>query len=208
MFVVIQPNHPIAINTRAFHEELNIPVEVQFQLKCRTHYLEKNISCLGDIVELPVYVSRFAKCHSSVVATGKKGEAPGDLMHSLGAAIHDENHHIFVVNDFNRRVEIFSETGEFCSLLGVGQLSNPSSIAIHVDNVYISCLCEHTVSKFSLIAMCRVRRKGCKGSNNGQFKHPRGLATDLIGRVFIADCGNDKICIHGPDLNHLSNITL
>ena len=47
-----------------------------------------------------------------------------------------------------------------------------------------------------------------KGSNNGQFKHPSGLATDLIGRVFIADCGNDRICIHDPDLNYLSNITL
>ena len=56
-------------------------------------------------------------------------------MYSLGVAIHDETHYIFVVNDFNRRVEIFSETGELCSQLGVGQLSNPSGVAIHGDNV-------------------------------------------------------------------------
>ena len=31
--------------------------------------------------------------------------------------------------------------------------------------------------------------------------------TDLIGRVFIADTCNDRICIHDPDLNHLRNIT-
>ena len=55
--------------------------------------------------------------------------------------------------------------------------------------------------------MCDVRRIGGYGSNNGQFKHPQQLTTDLIGRAFIADCGNHRICIHDPDLNHLRNIT-
>ena len=55
--------------------------------------------------------------------------------------------------------------------------------------------------------MCHVRRIGGEGSNNGQFNYPRRLITDLIGRVFIADCSNHRICIHDPDLNHLRNIT-
>ena len=33
------------------------------------------------------------------------------------------------------------------------------------------------------------------------------VTTDPIGRVFIADTANDRICIHDPDLNHLRNIT-
>ena len=37
--------------------------------------------------------------------------------------------------------------------------------------------------------------------------YPRQLTTDPIGRVFIADIGNNRICIHDPDLNHLRNIT-
>ena len=45
------------------------------------------------------------------------------------------------------------------------------------------------------------------GSNNGQFNYPQQLTTDLIGRVFITDCYNHRICIHDPDLNHLRNIT-
>ena len=55
--------------------------------------------------------------------------------------------------------------------------------------------------------MCRVGRTGGYGSNNGQFRGPRQLTTDPIGSVFIADWGNDRICIHDPDLNHLRNIT-
>ena len=55
--------------------------------------------------------------------------------------------------------------------------------------------------------MCRVKRIGGEGSNNGQFIGIRQLTTDSIGHVFIADAGNDRICIHDPDLNHLRNIT-
>ena len=55
--------------------------------------------------------------------------------------------------------------------------------------------------------MCLVRRIGGEGSDNGQFDFPCQLTTDPIGRVFIADNSNDRICIHDPDLNHLCNIT-
>ena len=143
-----------------------------------------------------------------MAATGKIGRAPGELNYPRGVAIHDETHQIFVMNQFNQRVEIFSETGEFLYQLGLGQLSLPYGIAIHGDSVYVSCWGGHTVSKFSLAEMCRVRKIGGKGSNNGQFNDPRQLTTDLIGRLFIADTCNDRICIHDPDLNHLRNITL
>ena len=186
---------------------LNTPVESRSELKCDTRDLEMSISRLGEIVEVPVNVPRYTTCHTSVVATGKRGKAPGELYYPEGVAIHEETHQIFVANYINHKVEIFSETGEFISQLGVGQLSDPSGIAIHGDSLYVSCEGGHTVSQFSLIEMCRVRRIGGKGSNNGQFKSPRQLTTDLIGRVFIADNRNYRICIHDPDLNHLHNIT-
>ena len=161
-----------------------------------------------DLVEhITQYVPRYATYHTRVVAAGKKGDAPGEFHWPSGVAIHEETHQIFVANTFNNRVEIFSEIGEFFHQLGVGQLSKPWGIAIHGDGVYVSCWGDHTVSKFSLSELCRVRRIGGYGSNNGQFKHPRQLATDPIGRVFIGDIGNHRICIHDPDLNHLRNIT-
>ena len=187
--------------------QLNIPVEVQFELKCVTRELERSISRLGEIVELPVYVPHYATCHTSVVATANQGNAPGELSVPSGVAIHDETHQIFVVNRLSHRVEIFSDTGEFLSQLGVGQLSKPYGIVIHGDSVYVSCEKDHTVSKFSLTEMCRVKRIGGEGSNNGQFYNPLQLTTDSIDRVFIADRGNSRICIHDPDLNHLCNIT-
>ena len=160
-----------------------------------------------EIEQVPVYVPRHATCHTSIVATGKSGRAPGELAVPHGVAIHEETHQIFVANMFNNRVEVFSETGEFFHQLGVGQLPQPYGIATHGDSVYVSCTRDLTVSKFSLTELCRVREIGGYGSNNGQFDYPRQLTTDPIGRVFIADTRNDRICIHDPDLNHLRNIT-
>ena len=160
-----------------------------------------------EIAEVPLSVPRYATFHTSIVATGKKGISPGELYSPHGVAIHEDTHQIFVADYFNGRVEIFSETGEFLYQLGVGQLSRVHGIATHGDSVYVSCSWECTVSKFSLTEMCRVRRIGGKGSDNGQFNYPRQLTTDPIGRVFIADQCNDRICIHDPDLNHLRNIT-
>ena len=158
--------------------------------------------CLEHV---PVYVPHYATCHTRVVATGKIGDAPGELLRPVGVAIHEDTHQIFIVNNAKSRVEIFSETGEFFHQLGVRQLSRPYGIAIHGDSVYVSCWGDHTVSKFSLTELCLVRRTG-RGYNR-QFNYPRQLTTDPIGRVFIADSDNDRICIHDPDLNHLRNIT-
>ena len=170
--------------------------------------VERSISSLDEIAEVSVYVPHYATCHTRVVATGKYGDDPGKLNGPLGVAIHEDTQLIFVANYYNDRVEIFSETGEFFHQLGVGQLSEPWGIATHGDSLYVSCHGDDTVNKFSLTELCLVRRIGGRGSDNGQFKSLRQLTTDPIGRVYIADSGNNTICIHDPDLNHLRNITL
>ena len=111
-------------------------------------------------------VPRYTTCHNPVVAIGKAGNAPGEVLLPYDVAIHEETHKIFVANYYNHRVEIFSKTGEFISQLGVEQLSNPSGLAIHGDSLYVSCE-DDTVRQFSLIEMCYVRRIGGEGLNNG-----------------------------------------
>ena len=176
--------------------ELYPTVETLSEVECDTHELE----------ELPVSVPRYAAFHTPVVTTGKKGRGPGELYWASGVAIHEDTHQILVANYHNDRVEIFSEMGEFLYQLGVGQLSSPSGIATHGDSVYISCLGDHTVSKFSLTEMYLVRSIGSEGPDNGQFNNPRQLTADPFGRVFIADTDNNRICIHDTDLKHLHNI--
>ena len=145
-------------------------------------------------------VPRYDTFHTSTIAVYM-------CYYSISVAIDETTHQIFITYMYNDRVEIFSETGEYISELGVGQLYQPYGIAIHGDSLYVGSCSYHTVSKFSLTKMCLVRRIGDQGSNNGQFDCPNQLTTDPIGRVFIADTCNNRICIHDPDLNHLRNIT-
>ena len=156
----------------------------------------------------PVGVPYYTTCHNSILTTGKQGSTPGQSRKYLisGVAIHEETHQIFMANLGSHRIEVFSETGEFLYQLAVGQLSAPWGIAIRGDRVYVSCL-DHTVSMLSLNKMRLVRRIGSQGSNNGQFDSPQQLTTDPIGRVFIPDTNNNRICVYNPDLNHLHNIT-
>ena len=144
-------------------------------------------------------VPRYDTFHTSTIAVFMRH-------YPIAVAIDETTHQIFITN-MNNHIGIFSETGEFICQLGVGQLMKPSGIAVHGDSVYVSSCNDHTVSKFSLTEMCRVRRIGGQGSNNIQFTFPQQLTTDPIGCVFIADTCNNRICIHDPDLNHLRNIT-
>ena len=101
------------------------PIESLSKQKFDTRDVETSISHLGKIVEVPVNVPRYGTRHVSIVAPGKQGSAPGELDHPRGAAINEDTHQIFVANDDNHRVEKFSETGEFISKRGVGQLCEP-----------------------------------------------------------------------------------
>ena len=114
--------------------------ETLSEVKCDTRELETMISRLGETVEFPIPVPCYATFHTSIVATGKKGRAPGELYLPSGVAIHEETYQIFVADWNNDRVGIFSEMGEFLNQLGVGQLPLPWGIATHRDSLYVSCV--------------------------------------------------------------------
>ena len=154
---------------------------------------------------VPVGIPDYDKFQISTIVTGKEGRAPGELYSPYGVAINEVTHQIFVASCFNHSIEIFSETGEFIFQLGLGHLTEPRGIAIYGDSVYVSCR-NITISKFSLTDLRLVKQIGGWGSNNEQFHCPRQLTTDPIGRVFIADTYNDRICIYDTNLNHLRNI--
>ncbi|KAI6661493.1 E3 ubiquitin-protein ligase TRIM71 [Oopsacas minuta] len=184
----------------------NNPAETQFVWRCDTRDFETSISRLGEIVEIFVDIPDYAAFRMPTVAVGKKGSSPGELYNPFGVAIAEATNQIFVANFDNNRVEIFSDTGEYLNQLGAGQLYKPYGIAIHKENVYISSSSEHTVSKFDLTDMSLDWRIGGYGSDNGQLNSPRQLSTDPIGRVFIADCNNNRISVHDSQLIHIRNI--
>ena len=98
---------------------VDILVDTRSEQKRDTRELETSTSHIGEIVEVPVYVPCNATCHTFIIAVGEEGSTLGELDHPFSVAIHENTHQIFVANENNHRVEIFSETGEFINQLGV-----------------------------------------------------------------------------------------
>ena len=184
---------------------MNVPVETEFQCQCDTRDLEASISRLGEIIQVPVGTPNYGTFLMPTVVTGKKGAAPGELNSAHGVAINEATNQIFVANCSNHRIEIFSETGEYLNQLG--ELKYPYGIAIHENSLFVSSLWGHRISKYSLTDFSLVKQIGGWGSNNGEFKYPRQLTTDLNGHVYVADCYNNRICVLDTDLHHMRNIT-
>ncbi|KAI6655456.1 hypothetical protein LOD99_11414 [Oopsacas minuta] len=128
--------------------------------QCDTRELETCISRLGDIVQKSVGVPKYSTFQTSTVATEEKGSGPGQLNDPQGVAIHEATNQIFVANFYNDRIEIFSDTGECLNQLGVRQLNGPWGIAIHGENVYVSCWRDFTINQFILTDMSLVRKVG------------------------------------------------
>ena len=184
---------------------MNIPVETEFQCQCYIRDLEASISRLGEIIQVPVGTPNYGTFLMPTVVTGKEGTAPGELNYPYGVAINEATNQIFVANGSNHRIDIFSETGEYLNQLGELQL--PYGIAIHENSLFVSSYWRHTINKYSLTDFSLVKQIGGRGSNNGEFKHPRQLTTDPNGHVYIADSHNDRICVLDTDLHHMRNIT-
>ena len=84
-----------------------------------------------------------------------------------------------------------------CVETGRLELKDPCSITTD-SNGYIlvadTSTHNHRISIFDKIGYC-IRCFGSKGSNDGQFKFPRGIATGANDHIYISDAGNNRIQI-------------
>jgi tripartite motif-containing protein 71 len=129
---------------------------------------------------------------------------------------------VYVTDTGNNRIQKFTNDGTYIrtwggSGSGDGEFNFPSGIGVDSSaNVYVSDT--HVVSqeneqfsgngngriqKFTNTGIF-IRKWGSKGSADGQFIAPRGIAIKsakfsfLEDRVFVADAGNNRIQVFKP----------
>ena len=80
------------------------------------------------------------------------------------------------------------------------ELRDPCSLTTD-SNGYIliadTSMYNHCISIFDKIGNC-ICSFGSKGSNDGQFKFPRGIAVGCNGNIYISDGGNNRVQIFPP----------
>jgi len=124
---------------------------------------------------------------------GRRGEQPGEFNYPTALAFAGDGS-LFVVDQINARVQIFSPDGEYLETLGgrgtgYGQFVRPKDIAIDaLDYVYVTDGAFNNVQIFNrdLELLTFVGRGG---NGPGEFQVPGGVAANEQGFAVVDQLG-------------------
>ena len=133
----------------------------------------------------------------------------GDIKHPYGVAVR-EGGEMVVAELGGECVSIISGNGEKKSFgtkgSGPGQFKSPEGVAIDTGgNILVADHGNHRIQQCSSTGK-HLRTVGTPGSGPLQFQYSRGIAVHPnTGRVYVADCKNNRIQVLNSDLTYSSS---
>mgnify|MGYP000725228445 CR=1 FL=1 len=145
-------------------------------------------------------VIAFKLTGENVLKFGSQGTGTGQFKNPTDVTI-DKDGNIWVVDYNNNRLQVFSSDGNFINTYG--QYDNAASFRIYDPYITIKgpdgnyWISESYSSKSRILVISPngkwVKTLGSKGSEDGQFYQPKGLAFDSDGNLWVVDSGNNRI---------------
>ena len=140
-------------------------------------------------------IQKFDKDGKYLLQIGRVGTEPGEFQRPSGIVWRD--HKLYVVDAFNSRIQVFSDTGEFLEVVAAGDesatLKYPYDVVSNSQgDLFVAEYEAGRVSKFNSRGKL-AGRYGTAGSGAGQFYTPWGIAHDGKSRVYVADTGNRRV---------------
>ena len=131
---------------------------------------------------------------------GGKGIGRGQFDSPTGIAV-DGSGNVLVADTNNSRIEKFSATGTFLSILGTkgngqGQFRAPNGVAVDgTGNIYVADAANHRVEKLASDGKFVAEWKGPEPS----FYGPRRIAIGPDDSIYVVDQGHNRIAKFSPD---------
>jgi hypothetical protein len=133
---------------------------------------------------------------------GVEGAGNGQLAGPIGIAVSQSSEDVYVVDQGNSRVEIFSAAGAYVSQFNgagapTGTFASPTQIAVDnsgnpldssAGDVYVVDAGHQVVDKFSPAGMY-LGRLGIEGASGALFHSPQGVGVTSEGDVWVSDGG-------------------
>jgi DNA-binding beta-propeller fold protein YncE len=151
-----------------------------------------------------LYISEFDSHRISVFLPngqhrhcfGKKGNAFGKLKHPLGVAFGPDGN-LYVVDSGNNRIQVFTPEGDplrsFSNKYASVDLNQPWDIAVTEEGyVLVTERSGNCVSVFHTDGSF-ILHFGSKGTDEGMFDEPCGIAINGQGQVFVMDSNNKRV---------------
>ena len=215
--------------------EIHAALAQKLSYVCNTHEIEECINRLGEIVQTDIVpnpqnppnppdlptppnlpmpqiqiqtlsVPNYSALYQPTVAVGNDGSAPGEFKRPLGLAVDPVSEYIYIVDNNNRRIQIFSQTGDYLNELTSTHLEKPWGILIHKDNIYVTDCRHNTILQFHLPSLTLVKRVGKEGSGKKHFNYPSQLAISPDQHIYIADQRNHRIQIMTTSLSFKNSL--
>lgn len=136
---------------------------------------------------------------------GAQGQGNGEFNQPKGIAV-DDSSGVYVVDTQNHRIQRFSKDGAYLGKWGRedcqagiadGELNAPEGIALEgKGHAYVADTLNHRIQKFTTdggFVAAWGKEDGQRGSGNGEFYCPEGVALDSSGQVYVADTFNHRI---------------
>jgi tripartite motif-containing protein 71 len=159
------------------------------------------------IVEDDFRGHRFIKLDASGVpqftigVAGTKGSDEAHFANPRDVA-YDASGNIYVVDEWNHRIQIFSGDGTYQNTLGTGwgagayQFKGPWGVAVDgIGNIYVADFDNHRIQIFdsnrTYVATLGVT--GAAGTDNSHFYRPTDVAVDADGNIYVADSWNNRV---------------
>jgi streptogramin lyase len=134
---------------------------------------------------------------------GSNGSEDGQFNHPAGLAS-DNAGHLWVVDEFNNRLEEFNYAGEYLAQFGSGgsepgQFERPTAVAINPEgDLWVTDAENNRIEKFNGEGEF-LQAVGSSGSSDGQFAGPEGIAIDPEGNIWVADTYNSRVQEFDPE---------
>jgi surface protein len=148
------------------------------------------------------------------IAIGSSGSTNG-LFSQPGAIALDNSKNIVVADTGNKRIQMFTITGNHIRSFGSngtgnGQFMFPSGVAVNSDNnIIVSDSTNHNVQIFSNTGAF-ISKFGSAGSANGQFNFASSqdsIAIDNLDNIYVVDGGNKRVQVFNKSGTYLSQKT-
>lgn len=141
---------------------------------------------------------------------GSYGSGPGELRGPFGIAIAPSGL-VYVADQYNHRVQIFSATGDFAGQFGAfgtepGQLNNPYGIAVALDgSVFVVDRENARIEKFTAAGQFLMEWNG-SSSPGGAFIQPLGIAIAPDGTLLIGDGRRHEVYRYSQDGQYIATL--
>lgn len=122
-----------------------------------------------------------------ILSFGTPGTTAGRLNGCSGVRLTPDGHHVLIAEHWNRRLSLFTLTGEFVRCIGEDALNQPNDVDFATNgDVLVADKGNNRICVYSPDGSALLRSFGSQGDAAGEFKSPFSLAVHG-GQLYVLE---------------------